>query len=389
MAFGFSKTRLSPIAIDFGADSIKLLQIVPGDPPQLVAAASALVPEDARKDPQARQVFMADALRQLLRSQPFKGKKVICSLPAYQTLVHHLEVPRTDEADLLAQVKMQLRQRLEVEPGKMVIRHFPITQVMRDGAALQEVLCLAAGRDTVMNYVQMCAKAKLDVVGMHGEQMAILRAFDHLHRGDEQRALCFIDIGSAATKVVIAHGRKIVFAKTIHIAGDHMTRQVAGMREMNFTDARATRIAEADNPQAASPSSAASPAGSAINAPTGLAMLDARTQPRQAPAAAAEGELGADTLECLVDELQLCLRYHQTLFPKHPIEKLVFLGGEAKQVKTCQTIARALRVAAQLGDPLARLSRVGSGKAVLNVDMDQPQPGWAVPMGLCLSEANL
>ena len=388
MAFGFSKTRLSPIAIDFGADSIKLLQIVPGDPPQLVAAAAALVPEDARKDPHARQAFMADALRQLLRSQPFKGKKAICSLPAYQTLVHHLEIPRTDEADLAAQVKMQLRQRLEVEPSKMVIRHFPITQVMRDGAALQEVLCLAAGRDSVMSYVQMCAKAKLDVVGMHGEQMAILRAFDHLHRGDEQRALCFIDVGSAATKVVIAHGRKIVFAKTIHIAGDHMTRQIAGARKLDFLDARATRIAEAADPRAAGPTPTAHMPASDAAGPTGLAMLDARTKAQQAQPCAAS-EINADTMECLVDELQLCLRYHQTLFPKHPIEKLVFLGGEAKQVKTCQTIARALRVAAQLGDPLARLARVGSSKTASNVDLDQPQPGWAVPMGLCLSEANL
>ena len=30
MAFGITKSRPSPIAIDFGADSLKCLQIVPG-----------------------------------------------------------------------------------------------------------------------------------------------------------------------------------------------------------------------------------------------------------------------------------------------------------------------------------------------------------------------
>ena len=50
MAFGFTKTKFSPIAIDFGSDSLKLLQIIPTDPPQLVAAASSTIPEHARTD---------------------------------------------------------------------------------------------------------------------------------------------------------------------------------------------------------------------------------------------------------------------------------------------------------------------------------------------------
>ncbi|MEL7087798.1 MAG: hypothetical protein AAGL98_05050, partial [Planctomycetota bacterium] len=67
MAFGKPKSRVSPIGIDFGADSIKLLQVVPGDPPELVALGSATVPEEARSDLTARQAFLEDALPSLLR----------------------------------------------------------------------------------------------------------------------------------------------------------------------------------------------------------------------------------------------------------------------------------------------------------------------------------
>ena len=55
----------------------------------------------------------------------------------------------------------------------------------------------------------------------------------------------------------------------------------------------------------------------------------------------------------------------------------------------CQKIARALRIGAQLGDPMARLVRVNQDKGSDGVDLRKPQPGWAVPMGLCLSEANI
>ena len=55
MAFGWTKTSGSlPIAVDFGFDRLKLLQVTRGDPPQLVAAGAAQVPDEARHDPAAR-----------------------------------------------------------------------------------------------------------------------------------------------------------------------------------------------------------------------------------------------------------------------------------------------------------------------------------------------
>ena len=59
MALGWSrsKTRYSPIAVDFGADSLKLLQVIDSDPPQLVGAAAMELPEETRNDPAARRAF--------------------------------------------------------------------------------------------------------------------------------------------------------------------------------------------------------------------------------------------------------------------------------------------------------------------------------------------
>ena len=71
--------------------------------------------------------------------------------------------------------------------------------------------------------------------------------------------------------------------------------------------------------------------------------------------------------------------------PDLKIEKLVFLGGESRHISTCQAIAKSLRIAAQLGDPLARLVKITQvDSAGSGVELNQPQPGWAVPFGLCL-----
>lgn len=405
MAFGWSKTRYSPIAVDFGADSLKLLQVIPSDPPQIITAASAEVPEHARLDPTARYAFFIEALKSLLKSQPFKGTRAILSIPAHHTLATHLQIARVEHEDFDTQIGLQLRQRLNVDPSRMVIRHFDVCQVVRDGTAKQEVICFAASRDAVMRHVESAQRARLDVVGMTCEPMAILKAFGHLYTGTgaAERTTCFIDIGGATTKVVIAHGGQMVFAKTIHAAGDHLTRERAKRDNTSFMDARASRLREVAGKSAPAEQPAPEPvAVGGGDPPSGaFALIDAQIAaerkaagalpeaapaPRTAPAPAAQADAGGDTLDCLIDELQLCVRYHQSLFGGRSIEKLVFLGGEARHVGICQKIARALRIGAQLGDPLARLLRVNQAGPSKGVDIHQPQPGWAVPIGLCLGD---
>ena len=409
MAFGFSKSRVSPIAIDFGADSLKLLQIVPGDPPQIVAAAAAEVPEHARTDPAARHAFYVDALKLMLSSNPFKGKRAVCSIPSYQTLVQHLQIAKVEQEDLNEQIGVMLRQRFNVDPSRMVIRSVQAGQIVRDGAARQEVICMAASRDAVMRHIETAHRSKLDVVGMHCEPNAVIRTFAHLYRrsDDHERTTCFIDIGSATTKVVITHGTDMVVAQNIHAAGDHLTRGLARNENMSFTDARRQRISEAGRapiPEESRKTSAALVPGGRERrgrggVPPGLAMLDAALAAESSSASATaespasfarrqeeQTDAVADVVECLIDELQLCIRYHQSLFSDRPIEKLVFLGGESRNVKLCQQIARTLRIGAQLGDPLARAMGASSGVKATGVDLRDPQPGWAVPLGLCLLE---
>lgn len=384
MVFAWSKPRYSPIAIDFGTDSLKVLQVIPGDSPKLLAASAATVPEVSRADPAARHAFHADALRDILRTQPFKGKRVICSLPSCQTLVQHFEVNRTDKsAEMDAQVDLHLRQRFNVDPSRMVVRSFPIESA--GTGPKQEIICVAASRDVVMRHISIAHRAKLDVVGMHCEPLAILKAFAHLYRraDDQRRITCFLDLGASTTKVVIARGIQMVFAKTIHAAGDHFTRQFAQTGGVSFEVARRMRWHSATERPGASASDAAT------------VVSDDQAAVAVADPPAAEGgfdqqAFGGDAMDCLIDELQLCFRHFTNRWPGEPVEKIVFLGGESRRLELCQRIAQSVRIAAQLGDPLARLARSAPpDSAGMGIDLREPQPGWAVPMGLCLSEANL
>jgi len=368
MAFGKSKSRLSPIGIDFGADSLKLLQIVPGDPPELVALGSATVPEEARTDLNARQAFLQEALPSLLRRHAFKQKRVMLSIPAFQTLVNNFVISRVGPKEIDGQVDLALQTRLGIEPSHMVIRNYPGAEVFRDGSPKQEVITFAASRDIVMRYIEMANRLKLEVVGMHCEAPCLIRAFSHASQADTQdreRPVAYVDLGAATSKIIIAQGAKMMLAKTIHAGGDQWTRKLAAEQNMAFAEARLARVAEAG--------------GGGSEAATATVEQKNDTG----------GCMDCETTECLTDELRLTFRHYASRYPDQPIEKIVFVGGEANRIHTCQQLARSVHVAAQLGDPFARLSRINAEASPMGVDLALPQPGWAVALGLCLSEANL
>ena len=84
----------------------------------------------------------------------------------------------------------------------------------------------------------------------------------------------------------------------------------------------------------------------------------------------------------------MCVRYHHSLFRDQAINKVVFLGGESRNIKLCQHIARELRLPAQLGDPLTRFQHKRSLRTP-GLALGQPQPGWAVACGLCNAPTDL
>jgi Tfp pilus assembly PilM family ATPase len=92
----------------------------------------------------------------------------------------------------------------------------------------------------------------------------------------------------------------------------------------------------------------------------------------------------AEPVSKLAEELSLCRRYHEAAFPNFPIDRLVIVGGEARHRSLCQQIARKLGLAAQLGDPMARMARISEIGPETGIDRRQPQPAWAVAVGLSM-----
>lgn len=360
---------LSPIAVDFGVGSLKILQIVNGDPPALVAAAAIETPLELRSNQTKRLEFQLEAFPRLVRNAGFKGKRAVCAIPASHTFCKHMQVPRTDGLSVGDQAAAQLAQQLQCDPDALVYRHAEVGPAATPGHT--EVICLAAPRELVKRLLTAMKDSRLEPVGMHSEFSATLRAFDYRNRRNEdaEKTTLYLDIGAGATKLILAHGPHMVFARKIEIGGSHLDELIE--RQLKVDCAEAHRVRMGMRGLVASGSGAAAGASATVTAVEAGPHADL-TEP----------------LETLIDEVRLSLRAREAAMPGRKLERSVFLGGESRGKALCQHIAKALRVPAQLADPLARLARQGS-EPVTGIDLREPQPGWAVALGLCVSPTDL
>lgn len=382
---GRSSTLGLPIAIEFGAGSLKILQIAAGEPPTLVAAACIDTPDDYLIDPVKRLKFQLEALPRLIRHGGFKGRRAVCAIPAAGLMCKHATLTRVEGVPLDTQVAESLPGLFGMDASLLVHRYSEVPAV--EPGAKVDAIVTAVPRDVVERLMLALGACKLQPVGMHGAFSAVLRTFDHVHRraADLATNTIYLDIGAASTNVMISHGKDLAFARTVQIGGLQLDQLICRQIKCELPEARKVRLAgdaafkPAAAPAAAEPRVLVTPDGGAAVPDSNAPDKPAFTPPR--PDA-------TEAIEALTDEVLMCLRYHEGQFPAHRVDRAIFVGGEARHRGLCTAVARALRLPAQMADPLARVARTGSEPAV-GLDLRQSQPGWAVALGLCLSPTDL
>jgi type IV pilus assembly protein PilM len=376
----------NPIGVDFGTDSLRMAQVEPVNPAtgdfKLVAAARADVPGHVRNDPLQKLNFFYEAVRELWAQGNFRGKKVVLSLPAAVMTIQHLRVPKMDEEALKKALVWEARGKLPYDPTHALMRHMVAGEVYQDGEPKNEVILMAAQRGWVNEFLASAARAKLDVVGMNVEPKAVVECFGHIYRrkNDSETTNCFVDIGCVATRVFIAKGQQILFSRNIPVGGDHFTRAVAAATKIGFEDAKVLRVKLCH----------AQPMPEAGHRPqqgAGEAYAGGEAAAAGFPASP-EADLVEracrEPLNKLIEELILCRRYHEATFPNLPVDRLVFLGGEARHRNLLQSVAKGLDLAAQVGDPMVRMGRMSEIGPETGVDRRLPQPDWSVALGLSM-----
>lgn len=432
----FFGASASAVGVDLGTETLRLAQ-VQADPesPELIAAASRDVPPGAAEEPVAYAEFCANAIKELWREGRFEGRKAVLGIPSSMMHLLHLRLPKLEAGAIPAALAFEAAGKLPFDPVAGILRHHVVGDVYTNDGPRQEVVCTAVRRDYVELLLNAAEKARLQIAGLVAAPMALRDCFSRIYRrsSDAETGFCFVDIGRSATRVTIIRAGHLYFARSIAIGSEHLNKAVADAVGIQPTEAKLLRSqlaeqqshAEAERTQGPAAPVAISAGSMTVHESSEqrFALLEAATSAARRGPAAAPGEQAAEAyvmappqrpaarvarsssslitemsvaqaiepvLHQLADELQRCRRYHEATFPNVAVDRLVFVGGEAHGRSLCQSLARRLSVAAQIGDPIASLChdittrRQGADLSEAGIDRRRQQPAWAVACGLSL-----
>lgn len=359
MALKIVRGKCLPIGVDIGTTAVKLAQLRTSEEDiELLAAGSAPVPSYCRQDLGERLDFVAQSIRKILKANAFKGRESILSLPAEATFVQHVKLARMTPQEIPVALQLELQGKLPYPVEDAIVRFVVAGEAFGEGESKQEIIAICTARYVLDRYLTMARKAKLDVIGVNIEACAVVECFARLFRraSDTNRTILFIDLGAASTQVVLAHGPQIAFGHNLFYGQEQIDRAVAEGMRITVDQAHAMR----------------------------MDLLKGKSE------GLAEDELYRlmnPALDQLAAELTKCLRYYEAVFRNQSVERAIFVGGGAYDKRLCQMLAQRLNLPAQVGDPLVRIKRVEGAGLGIGLDRREPQPDWAVAVGLSLGAA--
>ncbi len=346
-----AKRRPSPIGVDIGSRSIKLLQF-DASRSEVRAAARWDLPAEEPDHGQPHDEQIVEAIRRAREGRNFRGREAVLCLGAGSLFVQNIRVAPASGEELKKLVNVEVAGRLPFRSEEAEIHYLEAADVRQSDTVRREVIVLACHRPVLERMLSLAENAGLRPVAMDVEPAALLRCYCKQFRrdDDQQRRMMFVNVGASNTMAVISRGSDAVFVKYIDVGGRHLDEAVAGRLRMSPPDAAALRRHAGDR----------------------------RAEQRDPEITRGITESIRPVLDRLANELSLCLRYYSVTFRGQPLSQIVLGGGEATQSLVDWLVAR-LDLPCDLGDPLRTYQ-----KAVSPGRIGQ----WDVAAGLALRELN-
>ena len=334
-----------PIALDFGADSVKMLQLQETSGGVGVRACGRWrCPEPDAQDPEQRRRLAVAAARNLLRSGGFRGRNVVSALSYRDVRVKNVRLPHIPEHEMAQAVEWEAREHFPFDVAENQLHYINAGQVREGNELRDEIIILATPAEVVDDRLSLLSEIDLTPIRIEAEPVALLRMHTRLMRrsADDEAASVLIDLGGEGTRVVVARGSGIVFIKNIDTGGRDITTAVA--KQLNLSAAEALELRMRPGPSQGNATDDSSPEASDRNS-IDWTIHDAIRS----------------AVESLAKEVSLCLRYCSVTFRGLRPQTVTLTGGGALDPLLVKLLQENLNLQCEVEFPLRGMDISGAG----------------------------
>ncbi|MDD5010867.1 MAG: type IV pilus assembly protein PilM [Phycisphaerae bacterium] len=355
-------TKTSPIGLDIGQNSIKMLQMrLDGERIIVTAADERQLNPEVSEDEQERTEAIVAAIKEILVRGEFHNREVITCLPSSELIIKSLRLDTGDEREIERALKAGIIERSGLKADEYEVRFMSAGNIRQGDEIKSEVILFAIRKEALDKHIHILKQAGVKPVAIDTVPCALFRSLQRSLRrtADMEKTNVFVDIGASHTTVIIGRAGEIIFAKQIDIAGSQITKQVASRLGIGLEEAMHLR-----------------------------SKLRNEIEAQEIEAAAKQAVV--DSMYSVIDELareiSLCFRYYAVTFRGQRPGQVIFAGGEAYEETLVKALERHLGIEIEITEPL-------KGFDISNVKFPAEKNAvlceWAVAAGLCLKGLNL
>lgn len=199
--------------------------------------ASACVPLMGGRDAVLGQkkTFKA-TLRRALEQGPFKGRKVISTMPLNHVKLMTVSYPAVaPEAEAPAIARL-LAERLDGALNDYVVDYVPVRTSIRDG----ERLCMVAAspREAVIDYLDALTAAGLEVEALEVGPLSLRRLIEAMSSSDNIENVLAVNTTNTTTYLTLISGRRLLSNQAIDFGERQLIDSIAGTLDVSPRVAR-------------------------------------------------------------------------------------------------------------------------------------------------------
>jgi type IV pilus assembly protein PilM len=320
------------VGLDVGTFSVKLVAIQTGVAgTRYWSAESGISPEedpDRKTAPEAVARAIVACLNEVdLNPRALGG--VSTGIAGSDVIVKQIALPMVDDVEIANAIRYEARKHLPFDPQSMVLDYQVLGRSVQDHRT--ELLLAAVSREHLDRHL-----APLKMLGMEpnivdATPLALTNAMSNTGGGDDTRVL--LDIGAAASHLLIYRRNQPFFARRFDFGGRTLTRAIAGSLQLSFAEAEKRKLALSRSD------------------PGPTAEWDS-----------AEWRALADSLRRdLAEEVVRSIAFYRTQAHFPDLPKLYLSGGTARFAGIAKRLGETLAVAVEVLDPFGGMGSTRAG----------------------------
>ncbi len=287
------------LVVDIGASAVRVCELAKTKTGyEITRFAQSEYNADPSMEEEQRKELRVEALRQAFKAAKFKRGKVILGVPGQSVFTRCRALPPVPEYKVNQIVRYEIQQQIPFGLDQIAMDYQVLSRTEQGG---YDVMMAAIKVDVVEKHIEPLTPLKCSVSSVEVLPLAAYNWVKHQKGfGDQGECVALIDIGASTTDIVIERGGQFRFTRPLNLAGNDITKALAGAFNMDFESAERIKRERAF-------------------APTGDPKRDGKG-----------GEVIGRILERLAGEIQRSFSYFRSQPGGGQVNRVLLTGGGAR-----------------------------------------------------------